>query len=195
MDKKEFLKRLEAGLGSLNSEEKEEHLAFYSEMIDDKIEEGFSEEEAIASIGNPESIAFQIMQEHGGTPKNTKQGRKLTALEIILIVLGSPVWLSVLIGILSVVFSIYVGLWSLIASFWAIAISFMGFALGSFVTFGAFLFFGKVAYGIAMLGLGLFSAGFAIFGIIGSVAATKGCALLTKKSILWIISLFKRKEK
>lgn len=195
MDKKEFLKRIEDGLSSLTIEEKDEHIAFYSEMIDDRIEEGLSEEEAIAVIGIPESIAFQIMQEHGGTSKNTKQSRKITAWEIVLLVLGSPIWISLLIGILTVIFALYVVLWSAIASFWAVAVAFIGGALGSFATFGVFLFFGNVIQGIAMLGMGIFSAGLAIFGIMGSIGATKGCALLTGKSVLWIISLFKRKEK
>ena len=195
MDKNEFLWRLEKGLSGLTREEKNEHIAFYSEMIDDRIEEGLSEEDAIAGIGSPESIAFQIMQEHGGITKNTNQNRKLTAWEIVLLVLGSPIWISILIGILSVIFALYVVLWSAIASFWAVAVSFIGVALGSFATFGVFLFFGNTMQGFAMLGMGLFSVGLAIFGIIGSIGATKGCVLLTKKSVLWIISLFKRKEK
>ena len=195
MDKSEFLKRLESGLSGLTKEEKDEHIAFYSEMIDDKMEEGFSEEEAIESIGIPESIAFQIMQEHVGTPKNTNQSRKLTAWEIVLLVLGSPIWISILIGVFAVIFALYVVLWSAIASFWAVAVAFIGVALGSFATFGVFLFFGNTMQGIAMLGMGLFSVGLAIFGIMGSIGATKGCALLTGKSVIWITSLFKRKEK
>ncbi len=195
MDKSEFLKRLDRGLSGLAREEKDEHIAFYSEMIDDRIEEGLSEEEAIAGIGSAESIAFQIIQEHGGAPKEIKQSRKITAWEIVLLVLGSPIWISILIGILTVIFALYVVLWSAIASFWAVAVAFIGVALGSFATFGVFLFFGNTVQGIAMLGMGLFSVGLAIFGIIGSIGATKGCALLTEKSVLWIISLFKRKEK
>lgn len=195
MDKNEFFRRLEKGLSGLTRKEKDEHIAFYSEMIDDRIEEGLSEAEAIEGIGNAESIAFQIMQEHGGSPKNTKQSRKLTAWEIIFIVLGSPIWMSILIAVLSVIFSLYVVLWSVIVSFWAIAVAFIGSALGSFATFGVFLFFGNVTQGFAMLGMGLFSVGLSIFGIMGSIGATKGSALLTKKSVLFVISLFKRKEK
>ncbi len=194
MDKSEFLWRLDKALEGLTREEKEEHIAFYSEMIDDRIEEGIPEEEAIAGIGSAESIAFQIMQEHGGTVKKANSSRKLTAWEIILIVLGSPIWISILIGILSVIFALYIGLWSAIASFWAVAVSFIGIALGSLASFGVFLFFGNAWQGIAMLGMGIFSAGIGILGIICSIGITKGCALLTKKSVLWIISLFKRKE-
>ena len=50
MTKKEFLARLRRGLAQLPPEEREERLAFYSEMIDDRMEEGLSEQEAVASL-------------------------------------------------------------------------------------------------------------------------------------------------
>ncbi len=195
MKRSEFLERLKNGLSGLSEGEIAEHLSFYGEMIDDRIEEGLSEEEAIESVGNAENIAFQIMQDHGSVEaKKSKPSRKLTAWEIVLLVLGSPIWVSLLIAFFVVIFAVYVVLWSSIVSFWAIAVSFIGVALGSFVTFGVFLTFGSVWQGIAMLGVGFFSAGLSIFGIIACTGATKGSAYLTKKSMLLIISPFKRKE-
>ena len=61
MDKKEFIKALKKALSSLSRQEKAEHLGFYSEMIDDKMEEGLSEKEAVASIGHPADIAKEIL--------------------------------------------------------------------------------------------------------------------------------------
>ncbi len=43
---------LENGLKSLPQEDVKERLGFYSEIIDDRMEEGNSEQEAIASIGD-----------------------------------------------------------------------------------------------------------------------------------------------
>ena len=47
MRKQEFLTELRKGLSGLPQDDIEERLSFYSEMIDDQIEEGLAEEEAV----------------------------------------------------------------------------------------------------------------------------------------------------
>ena len=47
MNKKEFLDELRVGLAGLPESDLEERLNFYEEMIDDRIDEGLTEEEAI----------------------------------------------------------------------------------------------------------------------------------------------------
>ena len=49
MNKQEFLSQLRKGLAGLPQNDIEERLAFYGEMIDDRIEEGLSEEEAVSA--------------------------------------------------------------------------------------------------------------------------------------------------
>lgn len=56
MNKQEFLMRLREGLSGLPENDIEERLIFYSEMIDDRKEEGLSEEEAVREIGNIDEI-------------------------------------------------------------------------------------------------------------------------------------------
>ena len=63
MTKQEFLKKIEKGIKSLPQKEINKHLQFYSEMIDDRIEEGQTEEEAIKDIGTVEEVAKQIINE------------------------------------------------------------------------------------------------------------------------------------
>ena len=48
MNKTEFLDALRHALGKLPSYEVEQSIAFYAEMIDDRIEDGMSEQEAVA---------------------------------------------------------------------------------------------------------------------------------------------------
>ena len=60
MTKQEFLAKLEILLSGLTEEEISERIGFYSEMIDDRIEEGLSEEEAVSLIGSVEEVAAQI---------------------------------------------------------------------------------------------------------------------------------------
>ena len=72
MTKQEFLFELAMGISALPEDVADEHLSFYSEMIDDRIEEGFSEEDIArihAPIGlpiqaeTPEEIAISIAGE------------------------------------------------------------------------------------------------------------------------------------
>ena len=61
MTKQEFLKRLEAGLaGSSNAREV---LDYYREMIEDRMEEDVTEEEAVAQLGSLADILAQCVQD------------------------------------------------------------------------------------------------------------------------------------
>ena len=77
MDKQDFLTQLRKALSDLPREDIAEHLTFYSEMIDDRIEEGLSEAEAVSAMGPVEQIAMQILSdksnpiEEAPKPKNS----------------------------------------------------------------------------------------------------------------------------
>mgnify|MGYP003451557927 CR=1 FL=1 len=59
MNKIEFSESLKQKLSNLPKDELEERVNFYLEIIEDKIEEGIKEEEAIAQLGSVEEIANQ----------------------------------------------------------------------------------------------------------------------------------------
>ena len=63
MTKQEFLEQLQNGLGALTESDARERLNFYSEMIDDRMEEGLSEQEAVAQIGDVNEIIASILDE------------------------------------------------------------------------------------------------------------------------------------
>ena len=63
MKKQELLEILRKRLSALPTREVEDRLSFLSETIDDRIEEGLSEEEAAAGIGPVKEIAAQIVAE------------------------------------------------------------------------------------------------------------------------------------
>jgi len=52
MNKQEFIEALYRRLSDLPWQDVEERLNFYGEMIEDHMEEGLSEEEAVASMGS-----------------------------------------------------------------------------------------------------------------------------------------------
>ena len=109
--------------------------------------------------------------------------RRLQAWEIVLLALGSPVWLSLGLAALAVVLSLYVVVWSLDASLWAGAAGgVLGLALGS------------GAARLAMLAAGMVLSGLAIFLFFGCKAATKGIWTLTKSAAFWTKHRFLGKE-
>ena len=53
MTKQLFLNELSAALHGLSREERYRTLSYYDELIDDRVEDGQSEEEAVESLGSP----------------------------------------------------------------------------------------------------------------------------------------------
>lgn len=193
MNKQEFLAQLKESLASLPANDGEERLCFYSEMIDDRMEDGLSEGEAILSIGSVPEIAAQILADAPfGIPK--KEKKKLKAWEIVLLVLGSPMWLSLLIAGFAVLLALYAVMWSVIISLWAAfasvaACAFGGIAGGIWIAISV-----NGSTGVAMVGAGMVCAGLAIFLFFGCKAATKGVLLLTKQLALRLNKCFNKKE-
>lgn len=189
MTKLKFLIALRDRLSDLPQEDVEERLGFYSEMIEDRMEEGLSEDEAVAAVGSVDEIAAQITGEILPAKIEPKI-RRLKAWEIILLVLGSPVWLSLLIAAFAVALSLYVSVWAIIISLWAVFGSVVACAFAGVLSGMIFAVTGHGLTGMAMIGAGIVCAGLSIFLFYGCKAITKGTVLLTKK-----IFGFLRKEK
>ena len=63
MNKAEFLQSLSALLGALSESERTRVLDYYAEMIDDRVEAGMSEVEAVAAMGAPEAVLRELSLE------------------------------------------------------------------------------------------------------------------------------------
>lgn len=189
MRKEEFLKRLRKRLSGLPDKDTDERISFYSEIIDDRIEDGLTEEEAVAAIGTVDSVVEQIINE---TPIKTlvnqriKPKRKLKTAEIILLICTSPLWLSLLLSAFAVVLALYVSLWSVIISLIAssVSVAASGAACAVFGIFSACS--GNWCPGLAIFGAGLVLLGLSIFMFYGCKWATRTALLLTKKLVYGI---------
>ena len=193
MNKQEFLARLREGLGGLPQNDVEERLAFYDEMIEDRMEEGLSECEAVASIGSVDEIISQIVADvplSKIVKEKIKPARQLKVWEILLLVLGSPIWLSLVIAAVAVIVSLYASLWAVVISLWAVfaslAASFVGCLLACFV----FLAGGNATAGVATLAAGLVCAGLSIFAFYGCFGITRGIGICTKNIAIWVKKRF-----
>ena len=119
--------------------------------------------------------------------------RHLSAGEIILLALGSPIWLSLGIAAFAVIFSLYISLWAVIISLWAVFASLAACVVGSVLACVIFSMGGNSISGLAVLAAGIVCAGLSIFMFYGCKAATKGTLVLTKKIVVWIIALSRRR--
>jgi len=197
MHKQEFLMQLRNGMCGLPQKDMEERLTFYSEMIEDRMEEGLSEEEAVSAVGSVEEIVAQVAADIPLTKiakERIKPKRRLSAVEITLLVLGSPLWLSLAIAAVAVILSLYISLWAVMISLWAVFVSFAACSIGGVLACVVFALGGNGASGVAALAAGFVCVGLSIFLFYGCKAATAGTLILTKKMALWTKNIFIKKE-
>lgn len=196
MTKLEFLSDLREALSGLPQNDIDERIGFYAEMIDDRMEEGLTEEEAVAAVGTVSDIVLQVVDDYP-FPELIKvriRTRKpMSVLTIVLLILGSPIWISLLIAALAVVFSLYVSLWAVIVSFWSVFVSLAACAITGPVGGIGFICGGYIWSGLAMIAGGLICGGVAIFAFYGCKAITKGAVLLTKAMVLAVKKACMRK--
>lgn len=193
MKRLEFIEALREKLFFLPKEDLEERIAFYSEGIEDRMDDGFSEEDAVSQMGEINDIVEQIINETPLTKivkEKSKPSRTLRAWEIVLLILGFPLWFPLLIVAFAVLLSLYVVLWSVVISLWAIFVSFIACALGGIASGIYFVCSGNALSGVAILGASIALFGLCIFAFYGCKSATKGGFILTKKIIFGIKKCF-----
>ena len=196
MNKQEFLAQLRKGLSGLPQEDIEERLTFYGEMLEDRMEEVFTEEEAVVAIGDVDEIVLQTVAEiplAKIAKERIKPKRRMKAWEIVLLALGSPIWLALGLAA-AVVFALYLALWAVVAALWAVWGAIAVCAVGSVPVCVVLAARGGIAGGLAILAAGFVCAGLSIFLFYGCREATRGVWALTKKITIGIKNGLIRKE-
>ena len=153
MTKEVFLRELERGLHQLPPDEINRRKAYYEELLADMMEDGISEEYAVAKLGNLPEIIDEILRD---TPLPTLVKNRLrpkhgwTVAAISVAVLGSPIWVSLLFALVVTVGAMILAFFSVIS---ALFLSVIALALAGVL--------------VMIHGFGLFAvnAGLAIFSI------------------------------
>ena len=169
MNKKQFCTLLENELRIyLSSEEVYKTLNFFKEMIDDRVDEGLSEEQAVSQLGNIDDIVGQILDEHNIGKKQTKLvwrfiPRKIsTELGFIITVLLFPAWIT----IFSLVASLFIVILSIIFS---IVLSIIAIFIGGILLILKSPFYliyeRNISYFLDTLGFGFVISGAGLIGI------------------------------
>lgn len=193
MTKTEFLNQLKGRLKGLPREDIEKSIEYYSEMIDDRVEDGLSEEEAISELGSLDEIVSQILKETPLTrivKEKVRPKHRLRFWEILLIILGAPVWVPLLFAAVTVFITIYVVIWTVIAVFYAVDLVFAACSICCFIF--SFLCISGAGLPVALLSFGasLILAGLAAVSFIGVTKVAYLMLILSKKILLGTKSMF-----
>ncbi len=184
MTKQHFLSLLEKELKQKNIEKYITYLNYYEEIIDDYMEDGFSELESLNKLDSIEVIIETIKNENGLIEENLN---KKSPIVIFLLILGAPLWGSILISIILLLFSGLLILWCgpvILGSF-----SFAGLLTGV-VSLAGLVFNQELFYIITQLGFGLIGTGIGLLLLIATVYSTKHINKFSKKIISLLQSVF-----
>ncbi|MDL2301856.1 DUF1700 domain-containing protein [Lachnospiraceae bacterium OttesenSCG-928-D06] len=189
MQKSEFLFELENCLKKVKKEEKEKFISYYDEMISDYMEDGTKEEEAVSRVGSPSKIAEEILADMDTITLPLFPTNKVLGLTVL--VIGFPLWATLLLAVLLTIGAIYLTIWCLpfstgVGTFAFFVVSIVG-TIGTPV-----LMAGDFAVGLTQLGLSIASLGGAVLLAFATVSATKSISQLTKKITLTIYRLVRR---
>lgn len=191
MNKQEYISRLNELLACLPADHRLESISFYEEMIDDRMEDGMTEEQAVAALDAPGIAAEKILDDLPAVPRVVvKTRRKSRALLWGAAIIGSPLWVALALAFAATVLGIYLCIWLLAACIWVIAIGgILCLPLGTLLAFWG-IEAGNTTFALWGFGSGLVGSALGALCARGAFAASKQLALLSHKWLRRALSLF-----
>ena len=153
MTRDEFLGRLGELLACLPADQVRETQEFYAEAIADRMEDGMGEEEAVAAMGAPGEVAEAVLDDLPAVPRAiARTRRRSTTLLWVLTIVGSPVWVPLLLAFAAVAVAVYVCIWILALCVWIVAAALGGAGVVELVFAACGVVIGHVPYVLASAG-------------------------------------------
>lgn len=184
MTRDEFLGRLGELLACLPADQVRETQEFYAEAIADRMEDGMGEEEAVAAMGAPGEVAEAVLDDLPAVPRAiARTRRRSTTLLWVLTIVGSPVWVPLLVAFAAVAVTVYICIWVLALCVWIIAVALGSAGIAELLFAACGITIGHFPYVLASAGVGFGLVGVALLVGAGAWAASKQIARL---SALWV---------
>ena len=193
MTKQNFIEKLKKELKDESYETVCQAINYYEEMIDDLMEDGYREEEAILKLGNVKDILKNMKAQEVVEISKMKKSTVVTIT--ILLILGFPLWGSLLAAAACLVLSFYILIW-------CIPILTVALGIGGFLSFvvgilGSFILFGdSVSLGLTQLGITALLGALSIIGFYLTYLVSGRILHFTKKINRkiknWLFNIFRK---
>ncbi len=201
MTKRDFLDLLELRLkGKISKSELQSILEFYAQSVDERMEDGMSEQEAVQAIGSIDDIVSDILIDApiasvlGKKIKTSREGTSNKTLWTVLAIAGFPVWLPVAIALAATIFVLYIAIWVLVISVYVVwGALIVALPAGVYVS-AKFLMAGQIEPGIAFIFAGVAGLLAAIALFRPTMSLAKKTAVLTAKYVRKIKKVIKGKK-
>lgn len=197
MNKQEYLEAIRSRISAMPADDVNRFMDYYSEMIDDRVEDGLSEEEAVADMGSPDAAVEQILEDMPLTKlvkEKIKPKHELKAWEVVLIVLGSPVWIPLLITAAVLLLTLWIVAFALLISFYAVVLSFVVAGIGGLICTIPLFVANSLYTAVLMLGAALIGIGIAILFVVSVKPVTVGIFKVCKASVNGIKRMFVKEK-
>ena len=199
MSRDAFIGELRHRMAGLPQETVERTVEYYGELIADSVEDGLTEEEAVARLGSLDEIVASVVKD---TPlaqivqTRVREGKKkgISGWVILLLVLGAPVWLPLLIAVLAVLFALFIALWAVVIALWAVVAAVILTGLAAMVAGVVELCRLHLPQGLVLLGGGLVCLGLCALLYLLMKLITVGTVKLCKWLWVGVKSLFVGKK-
>ena len=199
MSRDAFIGELRHRMAGLPQETVERTVEYYGELIADSMEDGLTEEEAVARLGSLDEIVASVVKDTPLTQivqTRVQEGKKkgISGWVILLLVLGAPVWLPVLIAVLAVLFALFIALWAVVIALWAVVAAVILTGLAAMVAGVVELCRLHLPQGLVLLGGGLVCLGLCALLFLLMKLITVGTVKLCKWLWVGVKSLFVGKK-
>ena len=194
MTREIFFNELRGKLKGLPKDDIETRIAFYDEMINDLMDEGLSENDAINKIGPVDKIVDEIALDTSLTKlvkERIRPKRKMSIMEIVLLIVGFPLWFPLLLTAFILALVGYLLIWVLVLVMYVIELSLAAVVLSGIFVFVITLF--KGAPNFIAIGSAIFAAGAIMLTVKLTKLVTKLTIKLSRKIVLGIKRKFVRR--
>ncbi len=186
MNKEQFLSAIKIKIQGLPQNDIEKSLDYYAEMLDDRIEEGMTEEQAVMALGSVDEIVAQILTDiplPRLVQEKVRPSRALRTGEIILLILGAPVWLPLVLTVIALFLTAYLVLWMGAVVLYALDFSALLCGVAGVFSIFPFALSGNFLQGVFLVGSGLVAIG---VGLLFLFVCNKVSALILRGS-KWLL--------
>lgn len=178
MTREEFCQGLQNELNGLPQREIDQTVHYYTEIIADRMEEGMTEEQAVAVMEPMHVIARRVKAD---LRPNTPPRRKAGGWQIALIILGFPLWLPLLAVGAALTVTAFALVWVLVLCLWAVCLALFVWGVG--VIFSLLLAGGGGTSVLSQIGAGMAAMGLSIFVFYGARSAMQPALGMTERMV------------